>query len=178
MVLNKRTIFVHSAYIVTLFIKGFDGAVETLAGIIVGIVGAHRFFAIVVRATANKAAHDPNNPIFHLLRHWFLGLSTTSSSFVAFFLFVNGVLKLAVVISLLWGKRWIFPPAMAIFSVFILYMSYRLTRHWSWWLFGFSLLDLLTLALVANEWRNTGRGGISRAGQGLFPMRPQPQHHT
>ena len=177
MLLNKRTIFFHYAYIVTLFVKGFDGAIETLAGIIVGIVGTHRFYMFVVRATANKFAHDPNNPIVHLLRHWFLGLTTTSNSFVALFLFVNGALKLAVAISLLCGKRWIFPPAMAIFSAFILYMSYRLAMHWSWWLFGFSLLDLLTLALVANEWRNAGPGRASKADESFIAGRPQPQHH-
>jgi hypothetical protein len=37
---------------------------------------------------------------------------------------------------------------------FIAYMSWRLTIHWSDWLLGFALFDLLTLTLVLNEWRS------------------------
>jgi uncharacterized membrane protein len=33
-------------------------------------------------------------------------------------------------------------------------MCYRLTTHWSAWLFGFAGFDVITLALVINEWRS------------------------
>ena len=50
--------------------------------------------------------------------------------------------------------RWIFPVAVVILVGFIAFMGYRLTHHWSVWLFGFALFDVLTLALVINEWRS------------------------
>ena len=47
-----------------------------------------------------------------------------------------------------------FPVASLILTGFVAYMSWHLTIHWSDWLLGFALFDLLTLALVLNEWRS------------------------
>jgi uncharacterized membrane protein len=160
--LNQRSVLVHRTYVATLLVKGLDGAIETLAGLIIGIAGSRRLYALVVRATVRKLAHQPNDIVIHLIRHWFLGLTTTSNSFVVLYLIMNGVLKLAIAISLLLGKRWIFPIAVAILSAFILYMSYRLTIRWSWWLFGFAAVDLLTVVLVINEWQSAKRAEIKR----------------
>ena len=38
-------------------------------------------------------------------------------------------------------------------AVFVAYTGYRLTLHWSWFLFGFMLFDMVTILLVAREWR-------------------------
>ena len=38
---------------------------------------------------------------------------------------------------------------------FITFMSWRLSEQWSDWLLGFALFDVLTLALVLNEWAKT-----------------------
>jgi uncharacterized membrane protein len=77
-----------------------------------------------------------------------------SESFVVFYLLAHGILKLGIAINLLRGKDWIFSPAVAILTGFVIFMSYKLTVHWSGWLLGFALFDTLTIALVLNEWRN------------------------
>jgi uncharacterized membrane protein len=50
--------------------------------------------------------------------------------------------------------------ASLILAGFVAYMSWRLTLHWSGWLLGFALFDLLTLALVLNEWRSESGGAL------------------
>jgi uncharacterized membrane protein len=65
-------------------------------------------------------------------------------------------LKLGLVIVLLrGGGRWIFPVGTLILAGFISYMGWRLSEQWSDWLLGFALFDVLTLALVLNEWAKT-----------------------
>jgi uncharacterized membrane protein len=48
---------------------------------------------------------------------------------------------------------WVFPVAVAVLLGFIGYVGVKLTNHWSAWLFAFMMFDVLTVALVAGEWR-------------------------
>ena len=47
------------------------------------------------------------------------------------------------------------PVGAVILVGFITFMSWRLSEQWSDWLLGFALFDVLTLALVLNEWAKT-----------------------
>ena len=50
-----------------------------------------------------------------------------------------------------------YPLAALVLTGFIAFMSYRLSQRWSDLLLGFALFDLLTLALVINEWVRDAR---------------------
>ena len=97
--------------------------------------------------------HQMNEALL-LLRHAFHSLAQTTGYFVIFYLLVHGILKSAIVINLLLAGRWIFPIAAAVLAGFVAYMGYHLTLRWSWWLLAFALFDMMTLALVLNEWRS------------------------
>jgi uncharacterized membrane protein len=142
----------HRAYLVAILIKGFDGAVEALAGVILVIAGPQRFFEWVIRLTAPELVE--RHPALYALQRGAERLAAGPHEFVVFYLLVHGLLKLGIVLALLrGGGRFLFPAASAILAGFVLYMSWRLTIRWSDWLLGFALFDLLTLALVLNEWR-------------------------
>ena len=102
------------------------------------------------------------------IRHGVAGLAHASSHFVIFYLLVHGILKSGIAVNLLRGRRWIFAPACVILAGFIFYMGYHATRHFSWWLLGFALFDLLTLALVINEWAFGRKSACAR-----LPALPQ-----
>ena len=148
---GKSSLF-HRAYLVAILIKGFDGAVEALAGLILVAAGPQRFFEWVIRLTAPELTE--RHPALHALERGAERLATGPHEFVIVYLLVHGLLKLGIVLALLrgWG-RFLFPAASAILAGFVLYMSWRLTVRWSDWLLGFALFDLLTLGLVLNEWR-------------------------
>lgn len=148
----KRTSLLHYAYLTAILIKGFDGAMEALAGTILAVTGAERLYEWVIRFTAPELTG--HHPALHAIRSGATKLVESSHQFVIFYLLVHGILKLGIVVALLrGGGRWVFPVASLILTGFIAYMSWRLTMHWSGWLLGFALFDLLTLALVLNEWR-------------------------
>jgi uncharacterized membrane protein len=148
-----RSPFLRLAYLVAIAIKGIDGALEAIAGAVVAIAGTSRIYHFVVRITAPEIAKNPGVHAAHLLRHGASALVHASHPFVVTYLLVHGFLKVAIAINLLRGRAWIFPYATLILGGFIAYMGYRLTTHWSAWLLGFALFDVLTLVLVLNEWR-------------------------
>jgi uncharacterized membrane protein len=157
MAAQKRSL-AHLAYIVTVALKGFDGGLETLAGLVIWITGPQRLYRWAVRITAPELYDGEHVRAVHAIRRGAEHLATTGAHFVVFYLLVHGILKLGLAIVLLrGGGRWIFPVGTLILTAFIVFMSYRLSQQWSNWLLGFALFDALTLALVLNEWRKPAR---------------------
>jgi uncharacterized membrane protein len=146
----------HLAYIATLTVKGFDGALETLAGLVIFLTGPQRIYRWVVRITAPELYDGSHVAAVHAIRRGAEHLATTGAHFVEFYLVLHGLLKLGLVMVLLrGGGRWIFPVGTLILVGFIAYMGWRLHEQWSDWLLGFALFDLLTLGLVLSEWRRS-----------------------
>ena len=151
----RRSPLLHYAYLGAILIKGFDGAAEALAGLVIAITGPERLYEWVIRLTAPELTG--HHPALHAIRTGATKLAESSHEFVIFYLLVHGLLKLGIVMALLrGGGRWVFPVASLILTGFIVYMSWRLSIRWSDWLLGFALFDFLTLALVLNEWRSVG----------------------
>jgi uncharacterized membrane protein len=148
----KTRSLTHFVYLVTIAIKGIDGVIETLLGLLIAATGPDRLYALVLRVTTPELEENPANRTAAAVQHGAAGLAHASAGFAIFYLLVHGILKSGIAVNLLAGKRWIFAPACVILSGFILYMGYHASQHFSWWLFGFALFDLFTLALVVNEW--------------------------
>lgn len=149
---------IHLAYLLTLGVKGFDGAVEILAGMVIWLTGPQRIYRWIVRVTAPEIYDGSHVAAVHAIRSGAQHLATTGAHFVEFYLVVHGLLKLGLVIVLLrGGGRWIFPVGTLILLGFIAYMSWRLNDHWSNWLLGFVLFDIFTLSLVLNEWAKAAK---------------------
>jgi uncharacterized membrane protein len=158
--LSKRPPLLHYAYLAAILIKGLDGALEALAGTIIALTGPDRVYEWVIQFTAPELTG--HHPALHAIRSGATRLAETSHQFVIFYLLVHGILKLGVVVALLrGGGRMVFPVASLILGAFVIYMGGMLARHWSGWVLSFLLFDLLTLALVLNEWRNVSRSVVS-----------------
>jgi uncharacterized membrane protein len=154
----QQNSILHRAYLVTIFVKGFDGALETLLGLIIAIFGSDRIYAFVIHVTAPELYDDRHSRAFQLIRVVADHLASGPRHFIITYLLIHGVLKLWIAVTLLrGGGRWIFPLASLILVAFIGVMGYRLSEQWSNWLLGFALFDAFTLALVLNEWRQPDR---------------------
>ena len=157
MAAEKRSLF-HIAYIATIAVKGFDGGLETLAGLVIWLTGPQRLYRWVVRVTAPELYDGNHVKAVHAIRRGAEHLALTGGHFVVFYLLVHGILKLTLCVVLLReGGRWVFPVGTFILTSFIAFMCYRLSEEWSNWLLGFALFDALTLALVLVEWRKRTR---------------------
>jgi uncharacterized membrane protein len=146
------------AFLAAIAIKGIDGVVETAAGAFLAIAGPWSFYDLIVRVTAPELDHHPASRAIHAVRHGAESLAQGSDHFVVIWLLAHGVVKLALAIELLRGRKWIFPVAAAVLAGFVCYMSWRLAYHWSPWLLAFALFDAITVVLVLKEWRSQTAG--------------------
>lgn len=142
------------AFFAAVAIKGIDGFVETIAGLLVAILGTQSIYDLVIQLTAPELDLHPESKTVHLLRHGASSRAHASSRFIVIWLLLHGILKLVLAVELLRDRSWIFPVAAAILSGFVAYMAYRLVGHYSPWLLSFALFDLVTVGLVLNEWRS------------------------
>jgi uncharacterized membrane protein len=149
----KRPALLHIAYLIAIVIKGFDGLVETVAGLLIAIYGSSQVYEFAVWLTAPEIARHPESHAVHAIRHGAYGLAHSSHRFAIVYLLAHGILKLGLVINLLIEHLWIFPVSITVLLGFIAFMAAKLAAHWSPWLCAFAMFDLLTVALIANEWR-------------------------
>jgi uncharacterized membrane protein len=152
--MSARSVFLRRSYLFAIFLKGFNGGLEFVAGVIFAVAGAPRLYEWIIHLTAPELLNDPDNTTVHLIRSWFFDLMHVSKTFVILYLLLHGGIKVAIAVNLLRGKSWAFPVSLVILTGFIAYMSYELSHHWSWLLFALTIFDVFTVALVLEEWRN------------------------
>jgi uncharacterized membrane protein len=148
---NGRSSLAHLLFLITIAIKGVDGLIETLLGILIAVAGPDRLFFFIAQFTTPELEFNPSNHIARAIQNGAAGLARTAG-FAVFYLLMHGIVKLGIAVNLLRDKRWIFAPACVILTGFVFYLGYHAALHRSWWSLSFALFDLFTLALVVNEW--------------------------
>lgn len=138
---------------VVVLLKGLDGVIEIIGGAALLFVQTGAIVALATALTAHELSEDPNDLVANLLNHWAASVGHGTQMFIAAYLLFHGIAKVTLAAFLLMGKVWAYPAALTFFVVFVAYTAYRLARAWSWSLAGLCVLDLLTIGLVAREWR-------------------------
>ena len=148
---DGRSSFAHILFLAAIAIKGIDGLIETVLGILIAVVGPDRLFFFIAQFTTPELEFNPSNHIARAIQNGAAGLARTAG-FAVFYLLMHGIVKMGIAVNLLRDKRWIFAPACVILAGFVAYLGYHAAAHLSWWSLSFALFDLFTLALVINEW--------------------------
>jgi len=107
---------------------------------------------LVAALTARELSEDPGDFIATHLREWAAAFGQKAQEFAVLYLLFHGFAKGILATSLLMGKSWSYPVALAFFSIFVAYAGFRLYLGWSWPVAVIIVLDLFTIALVAREW--------------------------
>jgi uncharacterized membrane protein len=149
---TRPTGLFHLGYMVTVAIKGIDGAIETALGLLLAIAGTQRLAEAILDFIVPELEEHPASRMLQAAHHGATHLAQNSGHFAVAYLLIHGVLKAAIAYNLLLEKSWIFIPAIVVLAGFIAFMSARLCEHWSVWLLGLALFDVLTLALVVTEY--------------------------
>jgi uncharacterized membrane protein len=145
----------HRMFDVVVIVKGLDGVLEIAGGISLLFIKSGAIAALVKVIIARELSEDPQDLFANLLRHWAESFGQSTQTFAAAYLLSHGITKVALATFLLRGKIWAYPVALIFISVFVAYMAFRLSIGWSWLLAGLVVLDLITLWLIAGEWRAT-----------------------
>jgi uncharacterized membrane protein len=134
-------------YRLGLFIKGFDGAVETAAGLFLLIIPQADLHGLLTNWTTalTNSSHDV---IGHWLKHLDARLSHGIALFIALYLLAHGLIKIVMAVALIKEKPWAFPPSIFILFAFLVYQIYQIGATRSISLILLTILDAVILGLV------------------------------
>lgn len=140
-------------FLIGVIFKGIDGFFEFVGGGILLFVGAARLKQLTDAVTANELAEDPHDVIANFLRHEAAHLGSASVAFLAVYLLLHGVVKLAIVVALLVGSRRVYPWAIGVLIAFVLFQIYTFITAPGVGVAALTVFDLIIIWLTWREWR-------------------------
>jgi uncharacterized membrane protein len=138
---------------ISVTLKGIDGVLEVIGGILLLFLSPDRLDAVVRFLTQHELAEDPHDFLAtHLvaLSHSFTG---SVSLFLAFYLLSHGIIKIVLVVAVLKQKLWAYPWMIAFLLLFIAYQIYQLIQKLSVGLLLLTLFDGFIVYLTVLEYR-------------------------
>lgn len=130
---------IHIAFEVGIILKGLNGLVELVGGILMLV-----FSPSAVRQFIVTVSHRPD---------FAAKLSSHDERFAAIYLLSHGIIKGVLVYGLLKEQMWAFPWAIAIFAAFGVYQIIHYVVQPSIWMIILTVLDVFVILLTIAEWR-------------------------
>jgi uncharacterized membrane protein len=138
---------------VGIILKGLNGLLELVGGVLLLIVSPGAIKGIVRTLTAGELSENPHDFIATRLLHTAGGLTGAGLTFGAVYLLIHGVVKVTLVIALLRNKLWAYPWMIAVLLAFIAYQVYLIVLGPSLGLVALTIFDVLIVALTWREYR-------------------------
>src|SRR5262245_27155119 len=119
-----------TTYRVSLVIKGLDGLLETIGGILLLVISPDTLDRWARTLFAHELSQDPNDFFARHVLHVTANLHATQT-FGAVYLLSHGVAKLVIVGGLWRHQRWAYPFSLVFLIGFVVYQLYRMTFDFS-----------------------------------------------
>lgn len=148
------------AFLVGIVLKGLDGVLEVVGGVLLLAVSPATINGIARALTQHELSEDPHDFLATHLLHYTGSLSASSVHFGAVYLLLHGAAKVFLVTALLKNYLWAYPLTILFLLAFIAYQLYRLTFAPSAGLVGLTIFDAVVTWLT---WREYGRQRGRRA---------------
>lgn len=149
----------HRLFLISVWIKGVAGVLETFAGVVVFFVTRGGLEELVIFITAPELAEDPDDWIANYLGRAIQHYSGEAQVFASAYLVIHGLIKVFLVAGLLWGRMWAYPFSLWFLAAFIVYQGYRYNHTHSIWLVLLTIIDLVVGYLIWREYRWRKQGG-------------------
>jgi uncharacterized membrane protein len=138
-----------------IILKGLDGVLETIGGVLLLAVSPATINRLVSSLTQHELSEDPNDFIARNVLGYVHGLTGTAVSFAAVYLLVHGIIKIVLVAALLRNQIWAYPWMIGFLLLFIFYQLYRIVLSPTFGLSTLTIFDALIVWLTWREWRAT-----------------------
>lgn len=136
-----------------IILKGLDGALEAVGGLLLLAVTPATIDRVMVRLTQHELSEDPRDFIARHLLRYSHGLTGSAVTFAAVYLLAHGIVKIVLVAALLRNQAWAYPWMIGFLLIFIGYQVYRLALSPTFWLTALTVFDALIVWLTWREWR-------------------------
>ena len=140
-------------FVVSVWIKGVDGALEIVGGAALISVNPGFIVRVVQVLTQDELTEDPHDLVANYLRRAAARVSFASEHFMSIYLFIHGAMKIVLVWALLRRVLAAYPLSIVVFAGFIGYQLYRYTWKPGVGLLVFSAIDAVVIALIYLEYR-------------------------
>ncbi len=140
-------------YEIGIIIKGIDGTLELIGGLLVLTLSSGTVASITRFLTQHELSQDPHDFIAVHIQHLGNNLQAGHNIFAAAFLLTHGLVKVVLVICLLLNKLWAYPWALGALGLFLVYQIYLLVTKPTFGMAFLTLLDVIIIWLVWREWQ-------------------------
>ncbi len=140
------------AFAVGIVLKGLDGVLEVVGGVLLLVVSPATIDQLSRALTQHELSEDPHDFLATHLLHAAGSVTGSSLQFGAAYLLLHGVVKIVLVSALLRDKIWAYPWMIAFLIVFIVYQIYRMTFAFSFGLLGLTVFDVVVVWLTYREY--------------------------
>ena len=154
MTTSAREKTLHRLFLISVWIKGGAGLLETLAGVPFFFVAPEAIERLVVFLTAPELSEDPNDWIATTIRRVVHHFSADTALFAGAYLVIHGLIKIFLVAGLLRGKLWAYPTSLWFLAAFIVYQCYRYAYTHSIWLVLLTVIDVIVAYLIWHEYQS------------------------
>jgi uncharacterized membrane protein len=147
---------------VSIILKGLDGVLELIGGLLLLAISPATINNIIARFTQHELSEDPHDLIAaHLLRFG-NGLTGSAVRFAAAYLLIHGAVKVILIGALLRNQLWAYPWLIITLVVFIGYQLYRIALHPTIGLIALTIFDAFVVWLTWREWHKLRRGATPK----------------
>ena len=149
-----KTASLHRLFQVAVVVKGIDGVLELLGGLLLALIGPTALHRLVVVLARHELADDPDDWVVMTLRHLAESFSVETRHFASAYLIGHGILKIFLAVTLLRERLWAFPTALSVLAIFVAYQLHRFVRTHSIVLLALTVVDLVVMVLIWREYRS------------------------
>lgn len=141
------------AFLIGVALKGLDGLGELVLGFPLLFLSHAQIASLAHSVTAEELTEDPHDLLANLLLKGAAHAGHGALLFVGLYLLLHGVVKLAIVVALIWGKERLYPWAIVALAVFAVFQVVEFVLHPSVSVALLTVLDIVIIVLTWREWR-------------------------
>jgi uncharacterized membrane protein len=142
------------AFRISLYLKGLDGLLETLGGILLLVIKPAQINHFAHWLTQGELSENSHDFIADHILKTAHNLTGASLIFGAVYLLSHGLVKIYLVFEVLRDHLWAYLALITVTALFVVYQVYRIVAiKFSVSLLLLTLFDLLIIYLTQNEYR-------------------------
>jgi uncharacterized membrane protein len=151
---DRRKMLLHESFRAGITLKGIDGLLEAIGGVILWFVKPAALNKIALKFLEFDLPFDRHEFILtHLYRATEL-LANGSKHFAALYLLIHGLIKAVLVTALWFDALWAYPLTIFIFSMFCVYQVHRFLYTHSIAMLLITIFDMLIIYLTWREYHD------------------------
>lgn len=150
----QKNNIVHKSFEIGIILKGIDGVLEVIGGILLMFLNPLRLNKLTVILTQHELSEDPRDVIANYMIKISSNFSISTQYFGAFYLISHGVVKFILVMLLRKKKLWAYPLTIVSLVLFIIYQIYRYTIDHSIGLLILTIFDIIMIVLTFIEYKS------------------------